>query len=85
MSEIKTENTELTVSIPLDALNNLTLSSLGMYVILTVMIPDGEIELEDLTRVLNETHGSMNVSMCFGELEGKGFLTIREEDGTGDK
>jgi hypothetical protein len=84
MSEIKTESLDIDISIPLDAINTLSLHALGMYVTLHIFGKD--VELEDVEDTLNSIHGSRNVSVCLAELAEEGFINITtEEDGDSEE
>jgi hypothetical protein len=78
MSEIKTENLDIDVSIPLSALNTLSLQALGMYVTLHIFGKD--VEMEDVEDTLNSIHGSRNVAVCLSELAEAGLVNIMTED-----
>lgn len=82
MSEIKTENLDIDISIPLDAINNLSLQALGMYVTLHIFGKD--VELEDVEDTLNSIHGSRNVGLSLAELDEMGYVNITTEDDEGN-
>jgi hypothetical protein len=78
MSRIKTENLDIDISIPLSAINTLSLQAIGLYVTLHIFGKD--VELEDVEDTLNSIHGSRNVGVCLAELNEMGFIDITTED-----
>jgi hypothetical protein len=78
MSKIKTENLDIDISIPLDAINTLSLQALGLYVTLHIFGKD--VEMEDVEDTLNSIHGSRNVGVCLAELAETGLVNIITED-----
>jgi hypothetical protein len=82
MSEIKTENLDIDISIPLDAINTLSLQAIGLYVTLHIFGKD--VELEDVEDTLNSIHGSRNVGLSLAELDEMGYVNITTEDDEGN-
>lgn len=70
--------TDISVDVPIEAINSLSLQSLGMYV--TLHIFGGDIEMEDVEASLNSLHGRSNVTNCLSELAAYGLVNIIQDD-----